>query len=174
MRPYSTHQWFQNFIKTYSKSTWIAIDMTVGHGNDTHFLAQHIQHVFGFDIQPNAIQQAQQLTHDYTNITYIIDDHQRVDDYVCQPVDLVVYNLGYFPTGDKSIKTTAHSTICSLNKVYSLLKSSAYLVITCYPKHEGGKQESDAVLKWLDDHQFKTIIHRYTSPLSPFIVIAKK
>jgi methylase of polypeptide subunit release factors len=139
-------------IMTYTiKEGQIAIDCTVGNGNDTLFLASLVGEngrVYGFDIQNQAIDIAREKLSKAgfaKRVILIKDGHENIDKYIFDKVDFIVYNLGYLPSGDKSIKTTTFTTLKSLKKSLALLKSSGLLLITCYIGHEGGQEEKEAV-----------------------------
>ena len=80
------HQWLEQHIS----KDMTCIDMTCGLGNDTHLLSKLAAHVYSFDIQRVAVEQAQLLCQDQNNITFICDDHKRIDDYVNDSVHCVV------------------------------------------------------------------------------------
>lgn len=168
------HEKFSKLIQP----DWIVIDMTAGNGHDTLFLAQHAKEVYSIDIQQQAIENTKELTKNHDSITYIVDDHQNIHHYVKPYVNCVFFNLGYLPGGDKSIKTNKDSTLISLSKVHQLLKIGSYLVITCYPGHSGGKQETEAVTKWVnhqkDKKQYEVEVLDYPTKNSPITYICKR
>ncbi len=139
-------------IMTYTiKEGQTAIDSTVGNGNDTLLLAKLVGEsgkVYGFDIQNQALD----ITRDKLSksefekrVKLINDGHENMDRYIFSEVDFIVYNLGYLPSGNKSIKTTASTTVEALKKSLILLKDNGLLLVTCYTGHEGGKEEKEAV-----------------------------
>lgn len=168
------HEKFESIIQ----SDWLSIDMTAGNGRDTYFLAQKSKHVFTIDIQEVAINKTKELTKDFDNITYIHDDHQNINNYVKPYVNLIIYNLGYLPGGNKKIKTTKDSTLISLSKAHQLLKINSYLIITCYPGHPGGSQETEAVKLWTnhkkEKQQYEVETLHYPTKNSPISFICKR
>lgn len=168
------HKKFSSIIKP----DWITLDMTAGNGHDTLFLAQYSQHVTSIDIQEVAIERTKELTKEFDNITYIVDDHQNIDKYVNPFINLVIFNLGYLPNGNKKIITNKDSTLISLSKVHQLLKINSYLIITCYPGHKGGDKEAEAVLKWvnhqIEKHQYEVEVLDYPTKNSPITYICKR
>jgi 16S rRNA C1402 N4-methylase RsmH len=116
------------------KDISVAVDMTVGKGNDTHFLAKIAKKVYGFDIQPVAIDIALKLIKDelFNNVELIKDNHENIKNHVFEKVDVAIYNLGYLPQGDKLIKTETSSTINSLKSLLEILNSEGLVVIVLY------------------------------------------
>lgn len=162
------------YLSQYLKPESIAIDMTCGNGHDTLFLAKLCQHVYAFDIQPLAITQSQMLTQDFHNITFICDSHDQVKKYCYQPVDCVIYNLGYLPAGDKTIITQPNTTIASLTAIQDLLKDDGLLIITAYPGHPGGLMEKQAVQQWIIDTSWPYQTLTYDTENSPISYIVQK
>lgn len=168
------HEKFKDIIQR----DWVCIDMTAGNGHDTLFLAQHAQQVYTIDIQQEAIDNTKERTKDFDNIIYLVDDHQNINRYVEPYVNLIIYNLGYLPGGNKKIKTNKDSTLISLSKAHQLLKINSYLIITCYPGHPGGKEETEAVTQWVnhqkEKEQYQVEILDYPTKNSPITFICKR
>ena len=156
----------KKIMNYYIEEGYIVLDCTVGNGNDTIDLARLVGKsgkVYGFDIQEKAILHTQrklaQLNLD-NNVELINDGHENIDKYIDDKLDFIVYNLGYLPGGDKSIKTKSSTTIESLKKSLLLLRNNGLLLITCYIGHDGGKDEKDAVenlLKSLDQNEYNVL-----------------
>ena len=80
----------------------IVLDMTMGNGNDTLYLAKKVGEkgrVYAFDIQGEAIKNTKKLIDEngINNAVLINDSHGNVLNYVSDKVDFAVYNLGYLP-----------------------------------------------------------------------------
>ncbi len=143
-----------------------AVDCTVGNGHDTLLLADIVGdsgRVYGFDIQDIAIEttfkklESENLIN---RVNLIKDSHENIDKYIKESVDLVIYNLGYLPRGDKNIKTEKSSTIKSIQISLELLKNNGIILITCYTGHDGGSEEKDAIedfLKKLNQSDFNVL-----------------
>lgn len=156
-----THDWILEHLSEESH----VIDMTAGNGHDTKFLAQHASKVTAIDIQEKAIENTKKRCRDYTNISYILKSHAEVDYEMLTPITGVMYNLGYLPHGDKSIITKTESTLISLDKIKDLVED--FIVITVYPGHDGGDTEAEAVLAWIEKHNFNPTIYTRPTPKSP-------
>lgn len=131
----------------------IAVDMTAGNGYDSKFILDELgpNKLLAFDIQEDARKSTESLLKDKANFEFILDSHENIDQYIKGEVDLVVYNLGYLPKGDKTITTKWESTINSLKKSMSLLSKKGKIILTVYPGHPEGKKESEELDKFLAD-----------------------
>ncbi len=116
----------------------IAVDMTAGNGYDTLFLSRIALKTYAFDIQELAIRNSKKLLNDnnVSNVELIHDNHNTFDTYVKTNVDIAIYNLGYLPNGDKSIKTNPRDVIISLEKLVHKLNHNGIIVIVLYHHDE--------------------------------------
>jgi tRNA G37 N-methylase Trm5 len=146
-----------HLMRAYIAKNDIVVDMTMGNGYDTLFLANISKFVYAFDIQKQALESTQKRLNEYniTNTKLILDSHEHINQYVTQ-YKYVIYNLGYLPNSDKSITTTSQTTLNSLKAVLKTIEEGGIVFMVIYPGHEEGKKESDD----LEDF-FKTIDHRF-------------
>jgi predicted methyltransferase len=160
-----------------------AIDATVGNGHDTLFLAQLVGpqgRVDGFDVQSNAIERTRAKTSHLSQVRLHHAGHERMGGFVISSVDAVMFNLGYLPSGDKSIITRPSSTLSALDTAVSLLGEAGILTVVVYPAHEGGGEEAEKVTRWFLDlprDRFRVIHHgpfNGTTPSkeSPYLLAA--
>lgn len=140
----------KSYWKEHLKPSDLAIDATCGNGHDTLFLAS-LCHVVGLDIQATALQntEALLLRNQKTAVLHRLS-HDKIDELPL-PTDpqLIVYNLGYLPAGDKSITTKTETTLSSLQKSMRLIARGGAICITCYPGHEEGGKEEKALLEFV-------------------------
>ena len=149
-------------IKEKLKSNFLCIDATLGNGYDTLFLLENLKEdgfVFGFDIQKDAIKSTKKSLEDknYNNFKLIKDSHVNFKDHIGKKIDLVVYNLGYLPGGNKSITTKSKSTLESVKVAMDMLKKEGTIFITAYPGHSEGQNELDLLkdfFKSVDQRKF--------------------
>lgn len=162
----NTIKFTRDIISRNIKNSSICVDCTVGNGNDISLLARIVGEegkVYGFDIQSLAIERSYKSLKDQGldgNTILIEDSHEYIANYIKEKIDLFIYNLGYLPRGDKSIKTKGKSTIKSLEAALKLLKSNGIILITCYTGHEGGMEEKNAIegfLVNLDQSEFNVL-----------------
>lgn len=102
----------------------LCIDMTVGNGNDTIFLAKIVKHVYGFDIQKEAIMQTKQRLKDekLNNVTLYLDNHAHLSSYGFCAIKGIIFNLGYLPPGDKKNYNTTGYDHFSITTSFILFK----------------------------------------------------
>lgn len=162
------------------------IDATCGNGNDTLFLAKLTGSngiVHAYDIQKEAIDRSKELTQDYNNINFIHDSHAFINDYLkkhkISSIDGAIFNLGYLPKGDKAIITIAESTLDALDTILSKLNKGKRAVIVIYHGHEGGKEEKNAVLEYvqgLNQKEFAVLKYEFINQKNnpPFVIGIEK
>lgn len=153
----------------------VGVDLTLGGGNDTIFMAQKIRHVYAFDIQSQAISEAKNKAAILHNITYINDDHALIDKYIREKIDIAMFNSGYYPHGDHNVTTKADSSLKALQAAYDLLKKGGYFSIILYRGHQGGLTEANLLTDWIMNGHF--IVDKYlsyTNILEPISYIIKK
>ena len=51
------------------------------------------------------------------NVTFVLDSHAHFNDYIKEPIDGILYNLGYLPAGNKTLVTKSYSTVESLKRI---------------------------------------------------------
>ncbi|MCP5506570.1 MAG: class I SAM-dependent methyltransferase [Chlamydiales bacterium] len=160
-----------------------AIDATCGNGHDTLFLSTlNLSHLYVFDIQKEALLATQKrIDHlcavPSKTISYHLGCHSLFEG-VDSPVDLIVYNLGYLPGGDKSLTTQVATTLQSVEKGLSLLTEGGLMSLTLYPGHPEGKREEEALLALTSSFspkKFQVSHHRLLNRSSaPSLLLIKK
>ncbi|KAA0549019.1 methyltransferase domain-containing protein [Bacillus sp. BGMRC 2118] len=165
----------------------VAVDATVGNGHDTAFLAELVGengHVYGFDIQFDAIEKTTQRLNEkglHDRVTLFLQGHEHITE--CLPpstqVAGAIFNLGYLPGGDKSIVTTPETTISAIEQIVEMLKPEGILVLVIYHGHPEGSIERDELLPFVEQlDQMKAHVLRYqfvnqqNDP--PFIIAIEK
>jgi hypothetical protein len=76
-------------------------------------------------------------------------------------VSVAMFNLGYLPFGNKSIVTTASSTLQALGHVFNALRIGGLLSVLAYPGHAGGEEESLMIAQWIEVHQAFLEVKRF-------------
>jgi len=138
---------YKNIVKNYVKNKRVAVDCTLGRGNDAIFLSSIFEKVYAFEIQQEAIDDFKKKNSD---ITIFNESHEKIF-LVSENIDFVIYNLGYLPKGDKSITTNAETTLISIKNAMKKLCKWGIIIIVIYPGHEEGKREQIELLKYLKD-----------------------
>lgn len=127
------------------------VDATAGNGRDTVFLAELVGDggkVDAFDIQRSAIaasRRAVEAAGFADRVEFHACSHARMAEFVPGGLRAVMFNLGYLPGGDKKVTTTASETLPALEAAFDLLAAGGLMTIMCYPGHDGGREECDAV-----------------------------
>mgnify|MGYP006277399179 CR=1 FL=1 len=176
-----SHWAFNKFIE----NNQVFVDATCGNGNDTIFLADNVSSggkIYAFDIQKEAIEITKNKfkKSKYNNdIEYINDGHEKIDKYISEKVDGIIYNLGYLPGSEHNIKTEKDTTIKSLEKAVDIIDDNGLIVIVIYTEHEGGELEKEAILDYTTNLDYKTFnvmhyhfINQKKNP--PEVVVIKK
>lgn len=150
----------KNHIAGQERQSLIALDATMGNGFDLEYLSllPQIKSVWGFDVQPQAIENTKKrVEYSQKDIHLIQDSHHRLDRYIEGPIDIGMFNLGYLPQGDKTIVTTTDTTLLAIEKAIKKLSASGILTIMTYPGHEEGAKEHHEVEQLLSRFSQKEI-----------------
>ncbi|MBQ9941701.1 MAG: class I SAM-dependent methyltransferase [Christensenellaceae bacterium] len=116
----------------------VCIDATAGNGNDTAFLAQLVGEtgkVYAFDVQQQAIDSTHRRLTERglrDRVQLVLDSHANVRNYVSEPVDVMVFNLGRLPRSDHAVYTRAESTIAAIEAGLDLLKKDGLICLSAY------------------------------------------
>jgi len=164
------------------------IDATCGNGHDTLMLSQCVGEtgtVYGFDIQAQALIETKTrlAAHHQPERLLIHDSHANLLDYLTEQdqhnIQAAIFNLGYLPGGDKSIITTPQSTLDAVQVILQHLKKGGLLILVIYHGHNGGAEERDQLLTFVQSLEQKDydvlqygFINQKNSP--PFIIAIEK
>ena len=168
-----------------------AVDATAGNGNDTLFLINHLSKnakLYVFDIQEKAIQQTRSKLMEYLSqaeynklnqrITFVCAGHENIDQYVRDPVKVVMFNLGYLPGANTNIITKPYTTIKSIEKSLELLAPQGLISIVLYPGHEGGEEEAILVSNYvarLNPYEYGVVQYKnINKKKSPYTILVEK
>jgi hypothetical protein len=159
----------------------VVIDATCGQGFDSEVLAQLLpKRIYLFDIQREAIVATQQrLRTQPIELQFHQVCHSAIAEYVAKnSVKLIVYNLGYLPGGNKQVTTQADTTVQSVRCALDLLQEGGAISITCYPGHEQGAIEENALLQFcerLSPQDWNICWHRFLNRrAAPSLLLLQK
>lgn len=162
------------------------VDATCGNGHDTIFLAALVgEHgkVVAYDIQKPAIQETQALAKQAgfeARVTCHLKSHACLaDDLEPESVRAVTFNLGYLPGQDHKLTTQEPETLKALEAAAGILMPAGVLSIICYPGHDAGAAESEAVEAWsttLPNQGWRVAKYSMlgTKKPAPFLLLAHK
>jgi predicted methyltransferase len=179
----------KNLLHKAVKPGDIVIDATVGNGHDTVFLAGLVGesgHVFGFDIQEEAIVASKErLTQQSLSarVTLFHSGHEQLSQLIPYnyhgKVSGTIFNLGYLPGSDKTIVTRPETTIAAIQQLLEIMASEGVIVLVIYHGHNGGAEERDGLLAYCRQLDQKTahvlqyqFINQQNSPA--FIIAIEK
>ncbi len=117
------------------------IDATMGNGHDTLMLCNLVGEtgfVIAFDVQQQALDSTQRLLAEnglLNRCKLVLESHEFIDRYADPGINAVVFNLGWLPGSDKSIRTHWDSTHPAVTKALQLLAPMGVCVICVYPGH---------------------------------------
>lgn len=167
------------------KEASVAVDATVGNGNDTEELLKKVGKngfVYGFDIQQIAIDKTEKRLKEKVygkNYRLICDGHEKIDKYIDENIDFAVFNLGYLPKADHSVITKANTSIRAIEKISERLNEAGTIVISAYLGHEGGMEEYQSILKYckgIDQKKFNVASFQFLNQVNnpPRMIIIEK
>lgn len=166
-----------------SPADWV-IDATCGSGFDCLYLTTLVPQgkIIALDVQELAIQKSSLLIRDkqpQANVDFFLQSHETFPSIgYSHPIRLIVYNLGYLPSGDRSIVTQAASSLKSIQEASHLLCPGGALSVMCYPGHEEGKSEEAALASYfssLPTHLWHVCHHKWPQrPHTPSLFLAQK
>ena len=161
-----------------------AIDATMGNGQDTLWLCGQVGEtgrVYAFDVQQEAVERTRARLEaagmaDRAELFHL--GHQHMSTVVQEPVDVVMFNLGWLPGAAHGVTTLTETTLQAVDVALSLLKPEGLLTICVYPGHEEGMRELIALHDWaaaLDERRYDAMLRCYLNqPNDPPQLIAIK
>lgn len=175
----------KHFVLQHLKEGDVAVDFTMGNGNDTLFLSRTVGEggrVYAFDIQEEALAS----TRDFLkangapeNYALICASHHRVKEFVKEPIKAGMFNLGYLPgSGKKAVTTMRETTMPAVEAAIEMLVPDGVLIIAIYPGHREGELEGEMLREY-----FKTLsrfricpseFRILNSPESPYFFLVEK
>lgn len=136
--------WKEHLLSLGTKAPCI-IDATCGNGHDSLFLTTFGGTLHCIDIQKEAIiSTKKRLENANSKVIYHHGSHKDLS-FIEEKADLIVYNLGYLPNGDKTLITHPDTTIKSLESSLRSLSDKGLISIMIYTGHEGGRLEKEAI-----------------------------
>lgn len=162
----------------------LVVDATAGNGYDTVFLAEAVGasgKVVAIDLQAEAIQATRKRLVE-GNLEARVElhhaSHAELGRFVSpESAAAILFNLGYLPGFDHSVITERESTLVALAEAVKVLKPSGVLAVICYPGHEGGGAEAEAVENFLTENGVLRLAKYQllsTKSAAPFLLLAAK
>lgn len=175
----------KHFILEHLKEGEVAVDFTMGNGNDTLFLSRAVGkegRVYAFDIQEAALESTRRHLEEEgadENYTLICASHHRVKEFVKEPIKAGMFNLGYLPgSGKKAVTTLRETTMAAVEAALDLLLPDGVLIVAIYPGHEEGELEGEMLKEYFSTlSKYKicpSIFRILNSPTSPYFFLVEK
>ena len=183
-------------LKDIIKTNDVVVDATMGNGYDTQFLAELGANVYAFDVQEEALNATEKRLDDAgiknqifeknlsnlltePSVNLVLSGHEKLSEYVKEPIKAAIFNLGYLPKTDKSVVTKADTTLTALDALTNQLVVGGRIAIMIYYGHEGGMEEKNAVIKWTSSSPQKDWEVTSYAPLNqihtpPILVLIEK
>lgn len=153
--------YYHNLIEKLASKEKIAVDATLGNGNDSLFLAPLFKKVYSFDIQDLAIKRSKEKLKHLKNVKIIKDNHMHLANYIEEKIDLIVFNLGYLPGSDKKICTNSYTTNNAIKNSFDKLNDDGVIIVVGYSRHLGGQKEIDELELFLENNKYKYTKKRF-------------
>lgn len=145
-------------LEPYIPQAKVLVDMTCGNGYDTAFLAAHMADeavLYAFDIQACAVAATEKrLAKEQLgkkHVIYQCGSHDELVSQIQDMIDIVVFNLGYLPSGDHDLHTKSEITIKAIKICLNKIAKNGIIMIAAYPGTEMGAQEEKAVHDFLKE-----------------------
>jgi len=172
-------------IKDLVKPGDLCIDATSGNGYDTLFLAKLVAphgKVISFDIQKLATENTIKRLADHGLegvVSCKTESHTEISNFVskCEygSIRAIMFNLGYLPGGNHAITTHKETTTLAIRMSYDALSLEGVMTVLCYRGHNGGQQETDAIIELCTSQEWDTErIMVNSAPDSPILLVIRK
>ena len=148
------------------------VDATMGNGYDTLWLCELVGvsgKVYAFDIQQEAVDHTADRLEKAgvrERAELFCMGHERMLEAVHEPVDAVLFNLGWLPGAEHGVTTQTSTTLQAVEAALALLKEEAVMTVCIYPGHEEGTNELHSLLEWagkLDDKRYDAVLKHYVN-----------
>ena len=108
-----------------------------------------------------------------------LSSHENVNTLIKEKVKAFIFNLGYLPSGDKTITTHYESTIKAINNSLEILDEKGVIVIVVYPGHESGKIEDiklNEYVSLLPQKLYDVVSYRFINQINnpPYVIVIER
>ena len=168
-------RWIARFAMEHTLTDGMkAVDCTMGNGHDTLFMASLVGphgHVDAFDVQKEAVASTQALLEREgmtERVSLHLAGHERIQEFVKDPVNMIVFNLGWLPGGDKSRTTMWETTRRAVAAGLELLVPMGVMSVCVYPGHAEGEKERQGLAAYfssLPPRRFNVLRHTFINAI---------
>lgn len=161
------------------------VDATMGNGKDTLFLCELVGehgHVYAFDVQEEAVARTRERIAEAgfaPRTTLLLAGHETMAEQVKEPVQAVMFNLGWLPGAVHAVTTKTETTLTAVRAAAELIAPGGIVTVCVYPGHEEGTRELEALTAFaagLDVRRFNVLHHRFAnaSAQTPQLILIQK
>ena len=145
------------------------VDATMGNGKDTLFLCGLVGetgHVYAFDVQAEAVERTRERVQEAgyeTRTTLLLAGHETMAEHVKEPVQAVMFNLGWLPGAEHIVTTRTETTLRAVSAALNLIAPGGIVTVCVYPGHEEGTRELNALKEYVSGLSVRTFNALYHS-----------
>ncbi len=148
------------------------VDATMGNGKDTLFLCELVGEggcVYAFDVQPEAVERTRERVEEAgfaDRTTLLLAGHETMAEKISEPVQAVMFNLGWLPGAAHAVTTRTETTLAAVRAATELLSPGGVVTVCVYPGHEEGTRELEALrtfVSQMDVRRFNTLHHVFVN-----------
>ena len=138
------------------------VDATMGNGKDTLFLCDLVGpsgHVYAFDVQAEAVERTGERVKEAgyeSRATLLLAGHETMAEHVREPVQAVMFNLGWLPGAEHIVTTKTDTTIKAVRTALDLIAPGGIVSVCVYPGHEEGTRELEALREYVSQLSVRT------------------
>ncbi len=141
-------------LASYLKPGMVVVDATLGNGHDALKIKRLCPDItlHGFDVQATALERARERLEAagfFSNCHFHLMGHEKMASLLTDPVDAVVFNLGYLPGNKEGRRTQAKTTLAALASAIALTRPGGVILVMVYPGHPEGRVEKEALIAYL-------------------------
>lgn len=151
------------------------VDATMGNGKDTLFLCDLVGetgHVYAFDVQPEAVERTRERMKEAgfeSRSTLLLAGHETMAEHIKEPVQAVMFNLGWLPGAEHIVTTKTDTTLRAVSAALDLIVPGGIVAVCVYPGHEEGTRELEALKTYvsnLDVRVYNALYHDFVNAAS--------
>ena len=151
------------------------VDATMGNGKDTLFLCGLVGesgHVYAFDVQAEAVERTRERVREAgfaQRTTLLLAGHETMAEHVKEPVQAIMFNLGWLPGAEHIVTTKTDTTLRAVSAALDLIAPGGIVTVCVYPGHEEGTRELNALKEYvsgLSVRTFNVLYHSFVNASS--------
>lgn len=161
------------------------VDATMGNGKDTLFLCELVGEtgrVYAFDVQEEAVARTIERVAEagYAGrTTLLLAGHETMAQHVKEPVQAVMFNLGWLPGAEHIVTTKTDTTLAAVRAAAELIAPGGIVTVCVYPGHEEGTRELCALKEYaasLDVRRYNVLYHHFlnASEQTPQMILIQR